>query len=365
MSALLALTVANIRSYTRDRAALFWTLAFPLIFIFMFGFIFQGSGGGGSLQIAWADADGSSQSAGLHDRFVAQDGVDLEVLSEADALASMRAGDVDAVIVVPAGYGSTVEASAGGAGGAPALLTVYTDPSRQAVTGSVYQAIAAVLGVVNLDGRPPLVVPEPRTIATETLNFISYFVPSMLGLSVMQVGLFASIPLVADREKLILKRLAATPLKRWQLVGSNVLMRLLIAFTQAAVIVAVGALVFDVQITGSLLLTAVFVVLGALSFLAFGYVIASFAKTEDSANGMTSVVQFPMMFLSGTFFQIDQMPDVLQGVARIIPLTYLSDALRQVMVGGAPFAPLWLCAVVLLGWLIVGYGIASWKFRWQ
>ncbi len=365
MAALLALTVANIRSYTRDRAALFWTLAFPLIFIFMFGFIFQGSGGGGALQIAWADADGSSQSAGLHGQFVAQDGIELEDLSEADALASMREGDVDAVIVVPAGYGAAVDASAGGAGGAPALLTVYTDPSRQAVTGSVYQAIAAVLGVVNLDGRPPLVVPEPRSIATETLNFISYFVPSMLGLSVMQVGLFASIPLVADREKLILKRLAATPLRRWQLVGSNVLMRLLIAFTQAVVIVAVGALVFGVQITGSLLMTAVFVVLGALSFLAFGYVIASFAKTEDSANGMTSVVQFPMMFLSGTFFQIDQMPEPLQAVARVIPLTYLSDALRQVMVGGAPFAPLWLCAVVLIGWLAVGYGIASWKFRWQ
>ena len=44
MNALFALTVANIKSYVRDRAALFWTLAFPLIFIFMFGFIFQGGG---------------------------------------------------------------------------------------------------------------------------------------------------------------------------------------------------------------------------------------------------------------------------------------------------------------------------------
>jgi ABC-2 type transport system permease protein len=123
--------------------------------------------------------------------------------------------------------------------------------------------------------------------------------------------------------------------------------------------------VFDVQITGSVALTAVFVVLGSLAFLALGYVVASYAKTEDSANGMTSVIQFPMMFLSGTFFPIEQMPDPLQAVARVIPLTYLSDALRQVMVGGAPFAPLWVCAVVLLAWLIGGYVIASMKFRWQ
>jgi ABC-2 type transport system permease protein len=187
----------------------------------------------------------------------------------------------------------------------------------------------------------------------------------MLGLSVMQVGIFAAIPLVADREKLILKRLAATPLRRWQLVGSNVLMRLLIALAQAVIIVGVGVAVFGVQIVGSLLLAAAFVALGAMTFLALGYVLASFARTEDSANGMTSVVQFPMMFLSGTFFPIDQMPDVLRTVARIIPLTYLSDALRQVMVGGAAFAPLALCAAVLIGWLVACFAIAARTFRWQ
>ena len=74
----------------------------------------------------------------------------------------------------------------------------------------------------------------------------------MLGLSVMQVGIFAAIPLVADREKLILKRLAATPLRRWQLVGSNVLMRLLIALAQTVIIVAVGSLGFGVEIVGSM-----------------------------------------------------------------------------------------------------------------
>jgi ABC-2 type transport system permease protein len=362
MQALIALTRANIKSYLRDRAALFWTLAFPLIFIFMFGFIFQSGGGGAALTIAWADADSTAESGQLHDLFTAQGSIELKETSEAEALAMMRAGDVDAVIVVPAGYSATVSS---GGGGGPAAIKVFTDPSRATLAGSVYQAVGAVLGVVNLGGRPPLVVPDPQTIATENLNFISYFVPSMLGLSVMQVGIFASIPLVADREKLILKRLAATPLRRWQLVGSNVLMRLLIAFTQAAIIVAVGALVFGVQIVGSILLTVVFVVLGSLSFLALGYVVASFAKTEDAANGMTSVIQFPMMFLSGTFFQIDQMPDVLQAIARIIPLTYLSDALRQVMVGGAPFASLWLCAAVLIGWLAVCFGIAARKFRWQ
>lgn len=363
MQALLALTVANIKSYVRDRAALFWTLAFPLIFIFMFGFIFQGGGGGG-LTLGWVDADGSPASAQLQSAFEAPDGIELSVADEAAALEQMREGDLDAVIVVPAGYGAAVEAAAGGSGG-PSAIQVYTDPSRSNLMASVYQAVGSVLGVVNLGGRSPLVVPQPETLQTENLNFISYFVPSMLGLSVMQVGIFAAIPLVADREKLILKRLAATPLRRWQLVGSNVLMRLLIALVQSVIIIGVGVLAFGVKVTGPFPLSIVFIVLGAVTFLSLGYVVASFARTEDAANGMTSVIQFPMMFLSGTFFPIDSMPDPIQAVARVIPLTYLSDALRQVMVGGAAFAPLWVSFAVLAGWLVVCLGIAARRFRWQ
>ena len=363
MTALTALTIANIKSYVRDRAALFWTLAFPLIFIFMFGFIFQG-GGDPNLSLGWVDKDGSTAAGQLRTAFESPDGIELIVADEADALDQMRQGEIDAVIEVPEGYGAAIEAAAAG-GGPPTSVVVYTDPSRSNLVATVYQAVGSVLGVVNLGGRPPLVIPQPETLQTENLNFISYFVPSMLGLSVMQVGIFAAIPLVADREKLILKRLAATPLRRWQLVGSNVLMRLLIALIQAVIIVGVGVLVFGVEITGPFPLSVVFIVLGAVSFLALGYVVASFASTEDAANGMTSVIQFPMMFLSGTFFPIDQMPDALQAVARVIPLTYLSDALRQVMVGGAAFAPLWVCAAVLAGWLVVCFGIAARKFRWQ
>jgi ABC-2 type transport system permease protein len=363
MQALLALTVANIRSYVRDRAALFWTLAFPLIFIFMFGFIFQ-SGGESRLTLGWVDEDTSQAATQLREGFDSQEGTELVDAAQDDALARMREGDVDAVIVVPAGYGEAVAAGAAGQG-APTPIVVYTDPSRSNLVASVYQSVQAVLGVVNLGGRPPLVVPQAETLQTENLNFISYFVPSMLGLSVMQVGIFAAIPLVADREKLILKRLAATPLRRWQLVGSNVLMRLLIALVQAVIIIGVGVAAFGVQIVGSLLLAGAFIALGAMAFLALGYVLASFARTEDSANGMTSVVQFPMMFLSGTFFPLEQMPEFLRAIARVIPLTYLSDALRQVMVGGSAFAPLWLCALVLVGWLAICFAIASRTFRWQ
>lgn len=360
MNALLLLTVANIKSFTRDRAALFWTLAFPLIFVVLFGSIF--SGGSSTRTIGFADLDASAPSAALKGAFGSVTGVKLVEGSQDDLLDQMRSGSVSAVIVVPKGYADTVGAKAG-----PARVTVYTDPSQSSADAGTRQLIGFVLAAVNqaATGQPPAVQPSFEAIQTNDLTFISYLVPSILGMSLMQLGVFSAVPLVADREKLILKRLQATPLRRWQLVGSNVLMRLLIAVFQTAIIVGVGSLAYDVQISGSWPLIGGLILIGSLAFIALGYVIASFAKTEEAANGMTSVVQFPLMFLSGTFFPIDAMPDFLKTVARALPLTYLGDGLRQVMVDGTPFAPLWLCFAFLAVWLVVCFGIAARFFRWQ
>ncbi len=357
MHTLLQLTLANIRSYARDRAALFWSLGFPLIFIFLFGWIFQG--GSFEVDLGFVDQDGSAASHSLQAAFAGNTAVKLRTGDEASVLDALRNGKVQGIVEVPSGYGAALS------GSAPVPLTVFTDAAQSQQTGSVLQVVQGTLYALNPGGTPPKVVVTPRPVQTQDLNFISYFVPSMIGLSIMQAGLFAAIPLVADREKLILKRLAATPLRRWQLVGSNILMRLLIAVGQALVIIAVGSLVFGVQVTGNIALIGAFIVLGSVTFLALGYVIASFARTEDAANGMVSVLQFPMMFLSGTFFVISQMPGFLQPVARAIPLTYLSDALRQVMVDGSALSPLWVCAVVLAAWLVVSFGIAARFFEWQ
>jgi len=336
VNALLWLTVANMRSFTRDRAALFWTLAFPLIFVILFGSIF--AGGNNQRSIGFADLDVSAASVQLASAFRSVDGVKLVEGSEGDLVARMKKG-----------------------------VTVYTDPSQNSADGATRQLVGFVLSAVNqaATGQPPAVLPSFQPIQTNDLTIISYLVPSILGMSLMQLGVFAAIPLVADRQKLILKRLQATPLRRWQLVGSNVLMRLLIAVIQTVIIVGVGTAFYHVQIAGSWLLIGMLILLGSLAFIALGYVIASFAATEEAANGMTSAVQFPLMFLSGTFFPIDSMPDAIRAVARVLPLTYLGDGLRQLMVDGTPFAPLWVCFAFLAVWLVVCFGIAARFFKWQ
>ncbi len=388
MAAFLTLTAANIRTFLRDRTALFWTFAFPVIFILLFGAIFSG-GGAPSYKVGWVDQDGTQASSKLREAFSSVSLFQLQNASLDASLKAMRQGSVSAVIVVPKGYGAAIgaaRATPGGsapataaASGAPGTagtaqsagpsvgLELYTDPSQQTTSTTIRQVVAQVVGGLNLafTGRPALLGVTARSLQTQDLSNAAFLVPGILGMALMQLGVFAAVPLVAQREKLILKRLSATPLHRWTLVGSNVVLRLLIGLVQAALIMGIGIAVFGVTVLGALWLMAAIVVLGALTFVSIGYVVASFARTEDAANGVVQVIQFPMMFLSGVFFPLEIMPSVLRPVAAILPLTYLGDALRQVMVGGSAYAPLPLDLGILAVWLVVCLGISARFFRWE
>lgn len=382
MRSLRTLSLANLRSFLRDRAALFWTLAFPILFVILFGTIFSG-GGTPSYTIGWVDQDQSAASAALQSTFEQLPGLKLTLESgtlaaEQDA---MRQGHLDAVIVVPAGFGAAVNPPGAalappptgpGASATPSAqgstsLTLYIDPSHNTTATALQQIVQGIVDHANLAiaGGTSVVSLQTQQVQTQALTNVSYFVPSILAMALMQLGVFASIPLVQQREKLILKRLNATPLPRWTLVVSNIVVRLVIAALQTALIVAIGVGVLGVQLVGSWIEIVGIVFLGAVTFVSIGYVIASFARTEEAANGMTSIVQFPLMFLSGIFFPLEIMPTWLRSVATVMPLTYLGDALRQVMVGGTPFVPLGVDVAILAGWLVVCLAISARFFRWQ
>ncbi len=365
MRTLLRLTSANLKSFTRDRAAMFWTLAFPLVFILLFGAIF--SGGTSRFNVAWVDGDGSPSSKALLSSPALADVFTLKSYPTTDeAVAAMKQGDVRAVLVIPEGFGSAI-ASAGSVRGPALPLTLYTDPSNQQVSGTITGIVASLVGDFNqkASGRPPILALQTQAVQRETITAVAYLVPSILAMALMQLGLFSAIPIVEQRESLILKRIAATPIKRRTFIAANVITRLLIGLVQAVVILAVAQVVFGITLLGNPFVFAGLVVLGALSFIALGYVVASFASTEDSASQMVSILQFPLMFLSGIFFALESLPQFLRGVAAFMPLTYLGDALRQVMVGGTPFVPLGVGVGILAAWLVGCFLISARFFRWQ
>jgi ABC-2 type transport system permease protein len=360
MKTLLGLTVANIKSLVRDRAALFWTIFFPVMFVFLFGWIFGGSGDS-KISVGFVDQDGTAASAQVQQAFGEVSLLKLQVGSLDDEKAAMQRGDVSAIIVIPKGLADGIASKT------PVPIQLYTDPSKSQVAQVVQGTVAQIANGMNLRlaGGSEIVIVSQLTLQSTTISNVAYLVPSILAMALMQLGVFAAIPLVQQREKGILRRMGATPLPRWKLVGSNILLRLIVAVVDAVVILGIGLAFFNVQVVGNVLEMAGFVLLGAGTFLAIGFVLASFLKTEEQAQGVVQIVQMPMMFLSGIFFQFDFLPGFLQTVGRVMPLTYLADALRQVMVNGTQVAPLGVDFAILTGWLVVCLAIAGRAFRWE
>lgn len=149
------------------------------------------------------------------------------------------------------------------------------------------------------------------------------------------------------------------------MIGSVVAFRLLIAITQTGLIVMVARLVFHVPMLGNWLYLIGMVILGALTFLAMGYMLSAFVKNEDAATPLTMAIQFPMMFLSGIFFPIEFMPRFMRPIVDAMPLTYLADSLRQIMVHSSALHPHTINVGVLGGWFLVCIIVAVRFFRWE
>src|SRR5439155_1119736 len=155
--------------------------------------------------------------------------------------------------------------------------------------------------------------------------------------TVMQTGLSGVTWVVATyRQRLILKRILATPAHPAAFLGGLVGRYTLTSLFQMAVIMLVAVLAFHARIAGSLLTLGALIVLGTLVFVGMGFAISTIAKSPEAANLLGSAISFPMMFLGGTFWPKDFMPKAMQPVIGLLPLSPLVDVLRGVATGGDP-----------------------------
>jgi ABC-2 type transport system permease protein len=125
------------------------------------------------------------------------------------------------------------------------------------------------------------------------------------------------------------------PINRLSIILGKTLGQTARGLLQGVIILVLAAVLFHVAIQGSILLVFALLLLGVFSFVGLGIVITSFAKDQETAQMMMMTLMFPMMFLSGVFFPIQQMPWYMQDISKVLPLTYASQALRKVMVLGA------------------------------
>lgn len=362
MGTVVSLYIASVKEFIRDRAALFWTLAFPILFIVLFGVIFSG-GGSVNYTVGLVNQDGGPVGQQLARAFGAVKPFNIKDGSYSDEIDALKQGQRDMVIVIPAGLSQQVQ------GGQSATVQMFYDPSTNQADAQIKLGITQqVLASFNQHVKPytPPLSLTPTTLTTHQLRSIDFLMPGILAMALMQLGLFATAtPLVSLRQEQVLRRLGATPLPRWQLLTSQVMLRLTIGLAQAAVIIGVSVEAFNVQIQGNVAALVGLVVLGALMFVALGYLIASIARTVESASGIASAINFPMMFLSGIFFPLAALPVFLTPIVRALPLTYLADAFRQVTMGSVPEFPMLVDIAVLAGWIVACGLLSARLFKWE
>lgn len=360
MKAFTQLLLANLREFARDRMAIFWTVAFPVLFIVIFGLIFSNNDSF-SADLGLVVEDGGAPAQKLVQTFKDAKVFKITNGSREDELAALSAGDRDAVLIIPAGVSEAV----GSAGTAP--IELHYDPARntsQIVVSIVQQTLAGVSQEVR--PQPEVFALNQVPIQSKELRSIDYLIPGILAMSILNVALFATAqPIISMRVQGILRRLGATPLPRTTLLAAYITMRVLISLFQTIIIIAVGKLLFGLTLTDNWALFGTTLLLGTLAFIAIAFLIAAVARTEESGSALTSAVQLPMLFLSGIFFPIKALPAFMQPVTNALPLTYLADALRQVMVGATPDHSMAVNTLVLLGWLLVSGALAVRFFKWE
>jgi ABC-2 type transport system permease protein len=352
----------------------FWTFAFPLLFIGIFGVIFSGDNDV-SFDIGLVNEDGAA-SQQLVEAFRQIDAFDITTGMRDEELDALKDGDRSAVIIIPAGTGEQLrqhvqDLSGGGTEVAASQvpLEVFYDPANQNSSQIVLNIVDKVVAGINqsVTGQLPIMTLQPQTVNSTDLRNIDYILPGILAMSLMQLGLFGTAaPLVSLREKQVLRRMGATPLTRTTLLISQVGFRLTIALIQTLLIMAVGVLVFDVHIDpANLPFLLGMVVLGASMFITLGYFIAGLATTEEAVQGIVALPNFLFMFLSGIFFPVEMMPGWLRPLVDAIPLTYLGDAMRKLMIDAGSYYSLTRSVAILAAWLAVCAVLAIRFFKWE
>jgi len=360
---------ASLKSFWRDKSTIFWTLAFPTVLILLFGAIFSQSSIKYDLYIQNQDViDGKITywSGNLIDILNLTNAFNIQTVDASiNGTEYALTNRLSSLLIIPYGFNDSANMALITHGSTTANVTFVYDQS----TSSAPIVQSVVTGVVNatnfqLSKGVEYLNVEGLTIAPKRFGFIDFFIPGVIGMTAMTTSIFTAVSISARyKQNGIFHKLATTPLKRYEWILSRTIYNVLISYLGMAVMMLMGILIFGMKMTLDAI-SLLMVAMASLMFTGIGMIIARFVKDPDGADAAANVITFPMMFLSGTFFQISQMPQFLQTIAQVLPLTYVSEGLRAAMIFGQTQQALQntaLITVLGIASIIVGSLITKWE----
>lgn len=357
MNLTLTMTRTFLRIFSRDRQAIFFSLFFPIIFMSVFGLV--GGGDADPMPIGIVNEAGNPLAA----EFIATlTDNPLFTVEEGD-LAALRGkvieGELRLVLVLPAGFVDN---------GTPATLRLLVDAAQVRELGLIMPVLKQALVDVEreLRGSEALFSLEVEDVQARSQSYLDFVIPGLLAFTIMQISISGSgYNIVEYRRKGILKRLFVTPVTPADFIGGLVLSRSLICMIQLTLLLLIAAWLFGVNIAGSYAALYVIIILGIALFLSLGFCLGSLAKTQQSIMALGNLFTFPQMFLSGIFYPIDILPELVQPIAQALPLSFVATGLREIAVNGATLVDILPTLLGLVIWVIVALVLAIRLFVWK
>lgn len=355
-----ALIKASLQAIVKSPSAVVFSLAFPLIFILVFGFL----GGEGGYSVRIAKFPGSDSNNNI---YKALQNVPVikwaSVKDTAEMNKAMRDGNIAATINIQ----KLQE-------GAAARYTINIDAASSQMDKVVQ--LRSVLNEV-IQRQDPQIQQRTEALAEITVSesfvreykTIDFILPGQLGFSLLASGVFGTAFVFFNmRQTLVLKRFFATPVRRDVIIISEGIARMIFQLAGSCIIILIGHYIFGFILVKGLLTFLEMLTLCGLAllvFMGFGFIISGLAKSEAAIPPLSNIITLPQFLLAGTFFSIDAFPSWLRPFCKILPLTYLNDALRKVAFDGASLWEVRVDVLVLLAWGVVVDIIAGRVFKWE
>jgi ABC-2 type transport system permease protein len=366
----------DLTEFRRNRIALFFSLVFPILLIGMFGLIFQDSASAlNNVSVGILNEDsgefGNQIIMLIENLSTETNAISLvQVSSLSDAKEQILSADIKASVIIPENLSISIQNQE------QVEVVIITDPSNPTVSLALTQFFEEIVrvvsdqfaqellenGMANVDSEFIL---NPISIRVENIvegggSTFDFVAPGFIALNVMASGLTAlGVALARERESGTLDGILMSPISRSSILLGKTISHTLRNLFQGAVTIIMVVLLFGINIRGNPILIVFILIIGTVSFLGFGIVATAITKEQESAQLILGLLQFPMMFLSGVLFPIEQMPSFLQVISKVLPLTYAVDALRKVMILGAGIeAVLWpITILIVLGVITLIIGV--------
>ncbi|MGV3590171.1 MAG: ABC transporter permease [Gammaproteobacteria bacterium] len=354
---ILKLTQTFLRMFFRDRRAIMFSLMFPLVFMFIFGF--TGNIGPERVAIGIADNANNALSASFIAALKANPAFDVIEGSEGALRELVLTGDVRMALIVPPSFQDN---------GEPTALPVVVDTTQVRELGLLMPVLEKALIDAEhaLRGTDALFTLAVEDVQARAQNYLAFVIPGLLAMSLMSISIAGSgFNIVEFRRKGILKRLFVTPLEPKHFIGGLVLSRTIICVIQLSVVLAVGVFVLGLDIAGDFLSLYAVMLMGIAVFLGIGFCLGSLAKSQEAIQGIANLVTLPQMLLSGVFFSIDSLPDFIEPFAQALPLSFVANGMRAIIVDGASLLDLGPTLLGLAVWAVISIGLAIRMFVWK